>query len=76
MFEKNPNLQNLLPQLDLDETHSLRFSPVTVEALDTSAVDMDDNWTLNDAADGENLIKFWNEVEVDLSNSDKIDFEN
>lgn len=75
MFEKNPNLQNLLPQLDLDETHSLRFSPVTVEALDTNAVDQDDNWRLTDDSDGENLIKFWNEVGVDLANSDKIDFE-
>lgn len=76
MLEKNTNLQNLLPQLDLEGTHPLRFSPVPVEVAQGSPFEDDNNWTLNENPDGENLIKFWSEVETDLSSNDRIDFEN
>lgn len=75
MLEKNPNLQNLLPQLDLNESHPLRFSPVPVEATN-SAFESDDDWELTENPDGDKLIKFWDEVENDLVTRDTIDFEN
>lgn len=77
MTDKNTNLQNLLPQLDLNESHPLRFSPVPVEVVENGAFEADDNWELTENPDGDNLIKFWNEVEIDLvSKRDNLDFEN